>query len=273
MGVLEKSLKNFINWESEENGAFKEFFIKLRPNVLFRYKPVLDFIKKRELRQASILEVGSGSLGITRYLKQEVAGVDIDFSGPRSSYLKRISCSAMEMPFEDTAFDFVVSLDVLEHLSPTDRKKVISEMLRVARRYVIVGCPCGKDAEKWEQRARGICERKISKCSREEKKTDLIHRSSFLKEHLENGLPSESETIDSIKNSLRNLNCRGTIKVITYQSVWVWYMLALSSIRISNFRWLFTTILATGMFPILWRVKWGGYYRKLFIVDKMCFDS
>ena len=44
-----------------------------------RYLPVIDLIKKYKLKNNNILEIGSGDLGITPYLKKKVVGLDIFF--------------------------------------------------------------------------------------------------------------------------------------------------------------------------------------------------
>jgi len=49
---------------------------------------------------------------------------------------------------KDNEFDVVVASDVLEHVPPNLRREVISETLRVARKLVIFGFPCGRLA--WE---------------------------------------------------------------------------------------------------------------------------
>jgi SAM-dependent methyltransferase len=50
------------------------------------------------------------------------------------------------MPFKDGAFDVVVVSDVMEHVPPGQRKQVVAEVLRVARKKVVFGYPCGQAA-------------------------------------------------------------------------------------------------------------------------------
>jgi predicted SAM-dependent methyltransferase len=59
-----------------------------------------------------------------------------------------IIASAAQLPFNDNEFDVAVASDVLEHIPPDLRKRVIGECLRVARALVIFGFPCGQVA--WE---------------------------------------------------------------------------------------------------------------------------
>ena len=44
--------------------------------------------------------------------------------------------SVLELPFENAAFQTVVSTDCMEHLAPEDIPKALQEIHRVASRYV-----------------------------------------------------------------------------------------------------------------------------------------
>jgi len=278
MSRVEQALKKFVSWESAEmpqssnilsksgRRFLKKLFLVSRPNVALRYHPVASYIKKSGLKDPSILEVGSGSIGITRYLRQKVTGIDIRFSGPKTGYLEEVTGSALELPFEDESFDFAIALDVLEHMPPSDRAKVISEMMRIAKRSVIVGIPSGSAAENWEEKAREFCERKINRIKDESKKRILLQRSNFLREHSQNGLPQESEILSHIQKTTKLFSRASKIKVVKNQSVLVWYMLALGMMRLNTARWLVTAVIATMFLPLLHHLKWGGYYRKLFFV-------
>ena len=59
-----------------------------------------------------------------------------------------VIASAVQLPFQDNEFDITVTSDVMEHIPPEMRKKVIGESLRVARKLAIFGFPCGQVA--WE---------------------------------------------------------------------------------------------------------------------------
>ncbi len=52
-----------------------------------------------------------------------------------------IQTDGAKLPFEDESFDFVCSLDALEHVPPGNRKKFLSEMMRVSKDYVVLICP------------------------------------------------------------------------------------------------------------------------------------
>jgi SAM-dependent methyltransferase len=66
--------------------------------------------------------------------------------------MRAVRCSGERLPFNDGTFDAVVVSDVLEHVPPGDRKQVISEVLRVARKVAVFGYPCGQRAFELDQK-------------------------------------------------------------------------------------------------------------------------
>jgi hypothetical protein len=118
-------------------------------NWAARYYPILRILKVRGFFDSgSLLEIGSGPIGIGRYRKVPFIGCDLSFSSEPQWPMTPIIASAAQLPFKDDEFDVVLASDVLEHIPPGLRPKVIEESLRVARKLVIFGFPCGQLA--WE---------------------------------------------------------------------------------------------------------------------------
>lgn len=63
-----------------------------------------------------------------------------------------VVASARLLPFCNSSFDAVVASDVLEHVPPEGRQTLIREALRVARKVVVIGFPCGQRAYALDQR-------------------------------------------------------------------------------------------------------------------------
>ncbi len=85
-----------------------------------------------------------------------------------------VAADALDLPFQDASFDLVVSLDVLEHIPPGDRRRFLAELERVAARALIIGCPeAGSAVTAAEARL----------------KEGLMKGHSFLEEHAALGLP------------------------------------------------------------------------------------
>jgi Methyltransferase domain len=88
----------------------------------------------------------------------------------------------LRIPYPDDAFDAVVSLDVLEHIERENRALHVAELARVATRRIVLCCPLGTP-EHVE------AERELAGWYRGT--VGSPHR--FLEEHIERGLPTESE--------------------------------------------------------------------------------
>jgi SAM-dependent methyltransferase len=99
--------------------------------------------------------------------------------------MKAIVGSASDLPFEDNSFDAVVASDVLEHIPPEARVKVIHECLRVCKTIAIFGFPCGPLA--WE------IDRKLHESYLAAGETSPI----WLLEHMEHAFPTP-DVFDSV---------------------------------------------------------------------------
>ncbi len=150
-----------------------------------RYAPVIALIVDR--RPRSILEVGSGSQGLGRFLARRFVGVERDFTDYTwvarrpSPWMSPVRADAACLPFRAATFDLVVMLDVLEHVRPATRVELVSECVRVARGTIAVGFPSGPLAESHDRELdRWLDERKLP-------------RPGWLAEHLEHPFPTAGE--------------------------------------------------------------------------------
>ena len=268
----EDSIKRFLGWNSEETGSFavfrrtlKELALKSDVSNRMRYDPVLQHISTNNLSDRPILEIGSGSVGMSRYFKRSFVGADLDFYGPGLPQLKKVKSDATSLPFADNQFELVLSVDMLEHVQPQLRPAVIKEMLRVSSRWAILGMPCGVLAEHWESKARRYWKRKIDQQKDSRKKEKLLYRGTFLNEHKDAGLPTEEEIMRSIEGAHPR---RLEVRTHHSQSVVVWLTLALANLRFSYLVWSVSLLLSNLFLPVLRRVTWVGPYRAFFIVKK-----
>lgn len=91
-----------------------------------------------------------------------------------------ITADATQIPLPDIAFDIVVCLDMLEHVSSSQRLQVLSELIRVARYKVYLVYPhCSPSNESVEKY---VCDYRVD---------DI-----FLTEHIENTLVNNTEVVD-----------------------------------------------------------------------------
>lgn len=115
-------------------------------NRAARFFPILRELKREVPENGTLLEVGSGALGIGEFWRRPFVGCDLGFDGRPLKHMRAVLCSGHQLPFRDGTFDGVVVSDVMEHVPPELRKKVVSEVLRVANRIVVFGYPCGPAA-------------------------------------------------------------------------------------------------------------------------------
>ena len=104
-------------------------------------KWVIDTLRtKPKLR---ILEVGSGShANLAQFLPQDdLTFSDIVLTDEALQDPRFVPADVRELPFEDDSFDFVISLDMLEHIPDELRASALASMLRVARQAVFLSFP------------------------------------------------------------------------------------------------------------------------------------
>jgi len=135
-------------------------------DVFERHKTVAKAIKPGE----TILDVGGGVDALGKFIKNKVTVTNLK-SGD-------ILADGRELPLKDNSFDVVTSIDVIEHVPQKDRKKFIGELLRIARKRVIISAPLGTKQHL-------EAEKKLAILFKEKKM-----KSDFLEEHVERGLPT-----------------------------------------------------------------------------------
>lgn len=95
--------------------------------------------------ERTLLDVGSGEQGVSSFLK-DVSVTAVDLHGTEPANTAAVHGDVAALPFSDRSFPVVSCIDVLEHLPVFDREKAVSELVRVARRAVLMTFPCGPAA-------------------------------------------------------------------------------------------------------------------------------
>ena len=154
------------------------------PEANFRYLPVIKDLSQRSGGSDLILEVGGGDFNLTNFCKRPITVLDTSFNPKvESSLVTAVISVGQKFPFPDASFDFVVSLDTLEHISKADRPLFLKELQRVSKKYVYIGFPEGSGAVRQDQELNSISSEK------------------FLREHIKNGLPNLSQVTSQFANS------------------------------------------------------------------------
>lgn len=229
------------------------FFYRWHPEVALRYLPIIDEIRRS--KNSRILEVGSGGMGITPYLRRKVTGVDTKFYPPYHHLLKQVTASAMKLPFRDNSFDMVFSVDMLEHLKKKDRGVAIKEMIRVSNKKVIIGIPCGKIALNQDIELNNYFQKLYKKSY------------PFLEEQINFGLPEKSDIHDTIISSAKVFNKQIKITIIGNENLWVRKMLMKAWMIKNGILNLFLRKFLLLTLPILKKMNTEPTYRQIFIID------
>lgn len=120
----------------------------LNYDVTVRTYPVARAIRRADpARSWRVLDVGSGVSGLSAFLPGwRVVGLDLaleEGARPRGPFLR---ASATALPFARGTWDAVTCIDVLEHVPPAERPRILGELVRVCRHLLVVAFPCGPGA-------------------------------------------------------------------------------------------------------------------------------
>ena len=222
------------------------------PEVALRYLPAVECIKKE--RVETILEVGSGSLGIAPYINQSVTGLDIDFTGPSIENLTPVKGSIEKLPFKNNSFDAVLCIDVLEHIPATLRGISIEECLRVTKKIFILGVPTKETAQREDIFLMQLSQKRLGK----------IH--PFFADHARFGLPSISELRDWIERAVGKTGETGVVQEFSNENVWLHRWLMKGWLTDSFFTDLFFRKILLLFVPVLRLFNAEPAYRRFFVV-------
>jgi len=224
-------------------------------SIALRYLPVVSDLENNFKAGAAVLDVGSGEFGLATYTKGkfDITGTDIDFGRHREKNLKIVKASAEKLPFKDSSFDAVVSVDMMEHLPHHIRKKAVSEMIRVAKGRVYLSFP------------RGAISRRIDGVISRYYKFTHGAEFPFLREHVQMGLPATNDIESFIKYSFRENKKTGRVRKKGNTNSLVWFILLL--LGFSEVK-LFTSFYHKLLFtlPILKLAHFPPTYRIMYIV-------
>ena len=111
------------------------------------------------LPAARTLDVACGTGFMTRHLRGEVTGLDqsdamLEVAAGQVPEATFVQGDALDLPFEDGAFDRLFTSYFYCHLEEDDRERFLREARRVARELVIVGSRAqpGEELTRWDTR-------------------------------------------------------------------------------------------------------------------------
>jgi len=94
----------------------------------------------------SVLDIGCGNGVFVNHLYSKasflsVVGTDRSFAALQKVRSNRGQVDIASLPFRDHGFDFVVSMEVIEHLPYHLYKQSLTEIVRVAKNYILITVP------------------------------------------------------------------------------------------------------------------------------------
>lgn len=157
-----------------------------------RNRKIAGLVKKGE----TVLDVGGGTTGLKLFINNKVVTVDLETGDVKADATKRL-------PFGDKSFDVVSCVDVLEHIPPAKRSSFLKNIERVGKKRIIISTPFGTPGHE-------AAEKKLY----EELKRNKIEV-SFLREHVQNGLPKPEEVYSGV-NYERQVFYSGDFRVSNF---------------------------------------------------------
>jgi SAM-dependent methyltransferase len=200
---------------------------------------------------ATILDAGCGEYGLAAFMPSaKITGVDIlavEDVDPRLDYAHG---SILDLPFEDSAFDVAVSVDVFEHLAEEVRGAAVSELVRVARKAVVIAFPAGTAArvmdEDFKQKLDGSGQ----------------PLPDWLAEHLQRPYPKTDDVVAAIEASGRKV----AASIDYSENLAVAKFLRWSAVR-SKYLYLTANMIAGILLPVMPWASRNDAYRSIIVAE------
>ncbi|MBE2940084.1 glycosyltransferase [Anoxybacillus flavithermus] len=195
-----------------------------------RYKHVAEIINLvREKEKYCILEVGANEhRNLEHFLpNDQITYLDIEVPKHLKDESNYIQADATDMPLKDKTFDFVIALDVFEHISNTKREKFITEIKRVAREGFIIAAPFNTE---------GVEEAEIR--LNEYHKALYGENFRWLEEHRQNSLPQFNDTLKILRENSINFIEFEHGSLFLWEKLMRLHFLVASSNKLKNYRFV-----------------------------------
>jgi hypothetical protein len=219
-------------------------------NWAARYFPILRKLKSRLSDGDTLLEIGSGPVGIGKFYHREFVGCDVSFPEKPRPPMLPVVATATALPFGECSFDVVIVSDVLEHIPPEQRMAVVREALRVMRKVAIFGFPSGEQAFGYDKK---LVERYHTK---------RLKVPPWLEEHMLHPFPTETLFADLSRDwkieSFGNENLDFHYWVMCREMSPLWNRSML----------IILAVLPQVMRGILRRLDRKPFYRQVFVIER-----
>lgn len=205
--------------------------------------------------ETTILDAGCGNHGLAAFMPTaSITGVDVLPASDVDSSLKYIHGSILDLPFDDGSFDIAVSVDVLEHLPADLRASAVQQMIRVARRAIVITFPAGEYARKIDAAFAAELDRR---------KQPLPE---WLEEHLRDRYPESHEITKAIEEESSRRSRRVTVKTLHSEHSSAAKALRWAAAR-SKYIYIAANVAAGVALPIMPRATADNAYRSIVVAE------
>lgn len=128
--------KSYMNWQSRtkefyDKHAYEKPLESFYPGRL-RKRNILKILKKQSFQNTLNLGCGTGRYtNIIKEFSQKTVGCDFSINRLKKVGLPACMADCERLPFKDNSFDFILSIELLQHVRPEGIKKTIEEIKRV----------------------------------------------------------------------------------------------------------------------------------------------
>lgn len=172
-----------------------------------RYAIIRDIINanRKNRERFRIIDVGGRGNIMKKFLPEDdVFYLDPYVDTEDENYIKGDGCA---MPFENENFDWVVSGDTFEHIPAEKRKKFLEENIRAAKSGVVLAAPFFTPE---------VAQAEIN-ANENYKIISGGEDHVWLKEHMQNGLPSTDDFEDILKEKKISFQKIGNNNLVLWQ--------------------------------------------------------
>ncbi|MGE3466279.1 MAG: class I SAM-dependent methyltransferase [Pyrinomonadaceae bacterium] len=204
---------------------------------------------------ATLLDAGCGEYGLTAFMPTaEITGVDVLPAEAVATDVNYVHGSIIDIPFEDRSFDIAASVDVLEHLPEELRAEAVRELVRVARKAVVITFPFGERA------------RKVDEDFKKELDARGLPLPEWVEEHLANRYPESQEIVDEIRSAADSAGRSVATRVHYSESSSVARKLRWAAAR-SKYFYIAGNLLAGIFLPIMPKADAASSYRAIILAE------
>ena len=235
--------------------AIRDLIYKFGWDTRCRNVDVARVLKSMIGTDTTILDAGCGNHGLAAFMPTaNITGVDILPASEVDPSLKYIHASILDLPFDDGSFDIAVSVDVLEHLPVDLRESAVQQMVRVARKAIVITFPGGDYA------------RKIDDAFADELQHRNMPLPEWLEEHLRDSYPESHDIASAIEAESSRLGRTVRIKTLHSEHSSAAKALRWAAAR-SKYIYIATNVAAGVALPIMPRATADNAYRSIVVAE------